>query len=290
MDTKDIETLLNVIEKGSFAGAARKENLTSAAVSLRIRKLERELGIRLIERRGQTVKPTNNCLEAVPYFQEVLFKIRELSLSFNPQALPQTLRLGAISTAMSDYIPALLHEFSTLEPNINLNVVPGTSEQLFTRVLEDSLDAAFIVNPPDKIPKAINWHLITEQSYVLITHNGDTRPPEEILRNSNLLAYDTSSWGGKPIGKWLKKNYPYLSTLSEMDALETIAICVAQKLGFAIVPAWGGLKQLEGVKHYPLRHSAPVRRIGLIYSSNLNSLCEIVAALYPAKDKLSVSL
>ena len=57
MDTRFLETFVQVVETGSIAGAARNMNLTAASVSQRLKSLEGSLGSRLIVRSGRTVKP-----------------------------------------------------------------------------------------------------------------------------------------------------------------------------------------------------------------------------------------
>ena len=58
MDTRFLETYLLVVDTGSIAAAARRLNVTSAAVAQRTRALEDEIGYPLIMRSGRTVSAT----------------------------------------------------------------------------------------------------------------------------------------------------------------------------------------------------------------------------------------
>ena len=58
MDTRFIESFLAIVETGSIAGASRRLNLTQAALAQRLKALERDIGVPLVSRVGQTVKPT----------------------------------------------------------------------------------------------------------------------------------------------------------------------------------------------------------------------------------------
>ena len=49
-DFKAIETFMWVVTLGSFRGAAQKLNTTQPAISQRIAQLEREVGVRLLQR------------------------------------------------------------------------------------------------------------------------------------------------------------------------------------------------------------------------------------------------
>ncbi|RYF57150.1 MAG: LysR family transcriptional regulator, partial [Comamonadaceae bacterium] len=58
MDIRYMQSFVAVVEGGSFAEAARRLDLTSAAVAARIKALEEELGVTLVKRSGRSVKPT----------------------------------------------------------------------------------------------------------------------------------------------------------------------------------------------------------------------------------------
>src|SRR4051812_38091561 len=57
LDARQLDALAAVIEQGSFGAAARALSLTLAAVSLRIKSLEAEIGQRLVVR-GKQVRAT----------------------------------------------------------------------------------------------------------------------------------------------------------------------------------------------------------------------------------------
>ncbi len=83
MDTKFIQTLLSVVDTGSFAAAARNENLTPAAVSQRVRSLEAELGEALIVRSGQQVVPTPACLSILARMRHIAREVRQIATDFD---------------------------------------------------------------------------------------------------------------------------------------------------------------------------------------------------------------
>src|SRR5690606_35338536 len=72
MNTEYLESFTRVVECHSLAEAARRLGLTPGAVSARIRILEEELGVPLIQRSGQTVKPTEAGLRIYDRARELL--------------------------------------------------------------------------------------------------------------------------------------------------------------------------------------------------------------------------
>ena len=58
MDIRYLQSFVTVVEVGSLAEAARRLDLTPAAIAARVRGLEEELGAVLVKRAGRSVKPT----------------------------------------------------------------------------------------------------------------------------------------------------------------------------------------------------------------------------------------
>ncbi|HEY5878566.1 MAG TPA: LysR family transcriptional regulator [Nakamurella sp.] len=59
MDFRQLEYFRAVVDAGSVSQAAKNLDMTQPPVSLAVAKLERELGVRLLERTAQGVRPTN---------------------------------------------------------------------------------------------------------------------------------------------------------------------------------------------------------------------------------------
>src|SRR5215475_4048959 len=78
MDVRFLDTLLEVIECGSVAEAARRLHLTAAGVSQRIRSLEDEIGVRLVARSGRTMRPTAAAASILDRARIVQREVRDL--------------------------------------------------------------------------------------------------------------------------------------------------------------------------------------------------------------------
>ena len=78
MDMRFLQSFVTVVELGSIAEAARQLNLTAPAVAQRIRALESEIGVRLLSRSGQTVRPTEAGASILARARELLGQVRDL--------------------------------------------------------------------------------------------------------------------------------------------------------------------------------------------------------------------
>lgn len=78
MTPEQLAYVVETVEQGSFARAARATYCTPQAVSKGVRELERELGVCLFERRGKGVVPTGCALELAQDARAVLCDLARL--------------------------------------------------------------------------------------------------------------------------------------------------------------------------------------------------------------------
>lgn len=239
MDIRFLESLLAVVETGSMAAAARQQGLTAAAVSQRIKVLETGLGCRLLIRSAQSAKPTPECLRMLPATRALVRDAGRLQGHIAPDGLSGPYRLGAISTALLDFVPDVVRQFREKAPGIQLSVRPGSSRALYQSLLEGEIDAAIGVSPSFAVPKEIRIAPLCEEPFSHITPGDD----QNALAESSLpwIIYERSTWGGRLISRYLETQIGETPVLCELDSLETIATMVEAGLGQAVIPKWAGM-------------------------------------------------
>ena len=242
MDVRFLRSLVAVIEAGSIAAAARRENLTAAAISQRIKALERTLGCTLLMRSAHGACASDQCLLLLPKIQAVIEQARELQEDLSQDGLSGEIKIGAISTALTGVLPEAIERMALSAPRLRLKITPGDSRSLYERLLTQELDAVILVRPPFQPPKALTATLLRVEPLILIAPTEwGTRTLEALLREQSLIRYDARSWGGQIAQRYLEDQSFDPQVLCELDALETIAILVAQGMGVSLVPQWAGM-------------------------------------------------
>jgi DNA-binding transcriptional LysR family regulator len=153
MDTRFLDSFVTVVDTGSIAEAARRLDLTAAAVAKRIRALEREMGTRLVLRSGRNVRATQAGAAVLGRAREFLREARNLKSIANGDQLSGQLRLGAHQTATYGLLPDVLKSMIEKYPQIEVYIARAGSAELYPKVLAGDLDAAIIARPPFAIPK-----------------------------------------------------------------------------------------------------------------------------------------
>ncbi|MEB3839826.1 LysR family transcriptional regulator [Pseudomonas guariconensis] len=268
MDIRFLESLVAVIETGSIAAAARRENLTAPAISQRIQALEKSLCCELLNRGSHSVDPSEQCLALLPKMRNLIQCATELRDGFDSNGLTGDFKLGAISTALTGLLPELMHQLTITAPHLRLRITPGDSRALYEQVVTGELDAGLMVCPPFSVPKSIKMQTLRHEPLMLLTKE----PIEQSNINTSILThplirYDSNAWGGQIALQYLHDNDLSPDLLCNLDALDAIYIMVEKGMGVSLVPAWAGLKSGE-VFATPVSDSDDyIRQLVLLYKS-----------------------
>lgn len=244
MDSRYLKSLIAVVDSGSIADAARIEGLTAAAVSQRIQALERELAVELLSRAGHAARPTEACIALLPRARRIVAEVAQLAGDADDEGLTGTLRIGAISTALTGMLPGVLRTLTEQAPGLRPAIVPGTSRSLYQALLAGEIDAAILVAPPFELPRTLHARLLRQEELIFLARRKLRGDANTLLQQQPYIRYDPSAWGGRPAQRYLEDQGLQPALLCDLDALETIAMLVADGVGVSLVPRWNGLEKL----------------------------------------------
>lgn len=273
MDSQFLQSFVMVVDCGSMAEAARRLDVTPAAVAARVRSLEEAIGQRLVRRAGRTVKPTEAGLRILDNARVVLRDLRNLHALANDDAPVGEWRLGVSASSLTGLLPPLLRGLYDKHPRLAVYMEPGNSGTLYERVTSGALDAAIIVEPQFTLPKSCEWQVLVEEPLCVLAPAALAgRDPLDLLASEPLIRYDRSMWGGRMADTYLREHRIQPQERIEIDALNAIAAFVHQGLGVALVPDWTP-PWPEGLDlvRLALPPPAPVRRMGLAWTEGPKS-------------------
>ena len=120
-----LKTFLAVAEQLSFTRAAERLFLTQPAVTLQIKSLEEDLGLRLFDRTGQqiTLTPAGNLLRSYAVRISEMCAEVELAMGALHGEMRGRVSLGASNTVGRYLLPRLAGEFLAENPRVELSMV-----------------------------------------------------------------------------------------------------------------------------------------------------------------------
>lgn len=149
LDFRSIETFLWVVKLGSFRGAAQRLNTTQPAISQRIAQLERELGVKLLNRDHRAASPTPSGRQMLVYAEKLMgLRTEMLAEVGDRSAMRGVLRLGVAETIVHDWLPRLIKRVNEIYPNLSLEIEVDVTPSLHARLLAQEIELAFALGPP----------------------------------------------------------------------------------------------------------------------------------------------
>ncbi|MGY4291047.1 DNA-binding transcriptional LysR family regulator [Bradyrhizobium sp. LM2.7] len=109
LDFRSIETFLWVVKLGSFRGAAQRLNTTQPAISQRIAQLEREMGVKLLNRDHRMASPTPSGRQMMVYAEKLIgLRAAMVAEVGDRSAMRGVMRLGVAETIVHTWLPRLV--------------------------------------------------------------------------------------------------------------------------------------------------------------------------------------
>jgi DNA-binding transcriptional LysR family regulator len=268
MDIKYMQSFVAVVEAGSFAEAARKLDLTSAAIAARIKALEADLGVELVRRSGRSVRPTDSGMRILEGAKAVIRNVRDLRAMAIDGDQPGELRLGCFVSALTNVLPPILKSLYRRHPDASVFVTPGGSVDLCGKVARGELDAAIVVEPQFSVPKNCVWKSFMDEPLVVVapSHMAGS-DAHELLRTQPFIRYDRNIYGGQLADRYLRDQRIQPRQRLEIDGLLAIVSLVHEGIGVSLIPDWSSMWKALDVVRVPLPGRAPVRRNGLIWNT-----------------------
>lgn len=149
MELHQLRYFCAVAETGSFSRAAEQSHVSQPSLSQQIRKLEDELGARLFDRLGRSVRLTDLGNAFLPRARGVLRDLEAArgEVVERKDALSGTVVIGVIPTVAPYLLPALLAFYSRKYPQVEVNVVEEITPILQDRLRAGSIDVAVLALP-----------------------------------------------------------------------------------------------------------------------------------------------
>ncbi|CAB3751849.1 LysR family transcriptional regulator [Paraburkholderia solisilvae] len=140
LDSTLLRTFVTVVETGSVSNAAGVLHRTQAAISMALRRLEDEVGQRLLERSSRGVKPTAAGHVLLPYAYRLLNAGLAARAALNAGEILGTVRLGMLEDVAVGHLPHALKQFAASFEKVALEIVIDGSLTLGKQLAKGKLD------------------------------------------------------------------------------------------------------------------------------------------------------
>lgn len=266
-DFRQLRYFVAVAEELSFTRAAIRLHLSQPPLSQQIQSLERDLGVRLLERSKRHVALTEPGRVFLEHARQILAKADEARSQVTAAAAGYSgqLRLAyTVSVSFHPALPRILLRYGQIAPNVGLKLNEMYTEPQFAALLSGEIDAGFVRAEPAHVQDARNLRLsvIDREPLLLAMQAGHRLAGRSSLCLAE-VAGDAFVCQPRALAATL---YDRLAALAQhagfqpeivqhAQQINGLLALVAAGLGLALVPASLRAIRLAGVVYVPLEDS-----------------------------------
>jgi DNA-binding transcriptional LysR family regulator len=240
-DLTDLQLIVNIGDASSLTRGAEKSHLSLPAASNRVKNLEDHFGTRLFHRNSQGVTLTPSGEAFLRHARLVLRQIDHLRGDIHEYArgIKGQVRMLANTTAMTEFMPAVLSRFLASHPDVTVELRERLSYLVIKAVSEGSADIGIVAGKPAS--SELEYIPYREDRLVLVT------PIEHPLSELTEVAFsDTLAFEYVGLSEWSaihafliqaadKLGYPFRFRV-EVGSFEAVCRMIEAGVGIGVVP------------------------------------------------------
>lgn len=240
MDIRNLNTFVQVAESGSFTKAGEQLGYSQPTISIQIKQLEDELGIKLFDRIGHTVRLTEKGREVLLNAQRICHMCHEMSRQSSGDQLQGLIRLAMADSVCTTLFDQSYLSFREMYPGISLKVMTAGTGDMFSMLDHNEVD---IVCTLDSHIYNTNY-LIAKEERVGVHFVASARNPiaktdsvslEQLVNEAFVLTEKGMSYR-RLMDERLAKESMEIKPVLEIGRAEIICDLVENGMGLSFLP------------------------------------------------------
>jgi len=240
-DLVDLQLFVAVADSGSITHGALRANLALAAASARIKGLEADLGVALLNRRRRGVELTAAGESLRDHARLILHNVEKLrgDLAAYASGIRASVHLLANTSGLSEHLPKALASFLREHPEISLDVEERESTDIVTAIASGAADLGFAAE--HALPDNLERFRFSEDRLMLVTpRRGDLANRRQIdfleVAEHHFVGLTNATALQLHIAKHAARLGMRLHVRARLRDFDAICQMVAAGVGIAVVP------------------------------------------------------
>lgn len=297
-----LEVFCNVARTRSFSEGARRSGITQSAASQRVRSLEEELGVRLVDRSTRPLRLTaagrtfyEGSIRILDRYERLLQEVVG-----EGRGLRGRLELAVIYSADRAFLAGVRERMQATHPGISLHLTFLHPQEVHDAVRSDRCDLG-ILSYPDRWPDLVALPLREEEMAVVCHRSHPLATAEQVtpleLEPHDMVGFNASLPISRDILAYLRRHGAHPRVTQAFDNIDSIKASLVGPEGVAILPARTVRPEAErgDLVAIPLdpvltRPLAVVHRKDREFSPALESLVHCLLGQDDARDAEQVAL
>lgn len=282
MTLTELRYILAAAREGHFGRAATNCHVSQPTLSMGIKRLEDELGLKLFERSTHEVRVTAEGQAIIDQAQKVLEEAERLTdiAKHGQDPLEGPLRVGAIYTIGPYLLPKLIPSLHELAPRMPLLIQEDFTSRLREKLRHGELDVIIIALPFSEA--GVETLSLYEEPFSVLLPKEHPWAERELINSEELAELDLLLLGpGHCFRDQILQACPdcnrsanrsgALQKALEGGSLETIRLMVSSGIGATVLPCSALIEREDSnTRILPFDDSAPRRRVALAFRQSFH--------------------
>lgn len=292
MNLQQLEYIIALDIHRNHAKAADHCHVSQPTLSMMVKKLEGELGVKIFER-GQPLKPSASGEIIISRARQILQEIRNLKefVRTEKDSIAGEFRLGVIPTLAPYLLPRFLNDFLEKHPETSFTVMEMQTADIIKNLKTGRLDVGILVTPLDD--KEIREIPVFYEPILLYTserlkYYQQDRINLKTLNTENLLLLEEGHcFRGQVMNLCPAKDKRSRHQLNyQSGSFETLKAMVDNNYGYTLIPELAVDPRRKQVKHFtspePVREVSLAVHYGFVKETLITKLREAILETIPA--------
>jgi DNA-binding transcriptional LysR family regulator len=244
MELHQLEYFVAVAEEASFTRAAERVHVAQPGVSAQVRRLESDLGQRLLDRSGRSVRLTEAGSAVLPFARAALDAVAKARLAVDELAglVRGQVTVGMVSGCALPVLAELLASFHKQYPGVAIALTEDNSDRLIEMLKDGRLDLALIGSSGEPADQGISTAVLIDEELVAAVPPGHPLASAgtltiKALRDVPLVCLPRGTGVRAALDAACAAAGFEPRIVFEASALPMVVTMAAQGLGLAVVPA-----------------------------------------------------
>lgn len=241
---RQLRAFVAVAQLGGFTAAAQRLHLTQSALSVLVRELEQELGLRLFDRTTRQVRLTDAGREFHGSAEKMLLDLEHAVANSRELAESRRGRVSLAATPLmsSIMLPRIIAGYRALHPGVSVVLRDAVAGQIWRLVRDGEVDFG-VGSYPQMEPEFVTEPLMTD-TLVLACPKDHPLAAKARVRWRDLAGYPfvalpRDNAVGELVRDCLKEAGATVQIAQEVAFLTTVLGMVEAGLGISVLPSYG---------------------------------------------------
>lgn len=273
MTLQQLQYIIALNRERNFVAAAESCFVTQPALTVQVKNLEEELGIKIFDRSKKPLIPTEVGKIVIKQAQQVVDQLQTIpdAVDAYKNELKGTLRLGILPTLGMYLTPHFIQSFLNDYPQIELKITELPTEMIITQLEEDLLDLGLLATPV-AFANSKTLPLFYEEMYPFVSPNHPLYNKKTIqtnqLNSSDLWLLGSGHCFRNQSIKICKnlEDEAHTAFSYESDSIEALKEIIAHSNGVTIIPelATYNFDETEKKALKKFEDITPIREISIL--------------------------